>query len=106
MPYVLIQYLVIVLIFSYFIFGLGWSEGRIFFLMIVVMYVLEFLWTNPLLLNPFTFIPVSFLLTSVWGFLTFIPLWVVQNELRQNKLPVALCLFWIPAGFVFAIVFK
>ena len=104
MPYVLIQYLVIVLIFSYFIFPRRWSERRIFLLMLVVMYVLEFLWANPLLLNPLTFIPASLLLTSIWGFLTFVPLWLVRRELRRRKLPAALCLLWIPAGFVAAII--
>jgi len=104
MPYVLIQYLVIILIFSYFIFRRRWSERRIFLLMLVVMYVLEFLWANPLLLNPLTFIPASLLLTSMWGFLTLVPLWLVRSELRRHKLPAALCLLWIPAGFVAAII--
>ena len=104
MPYVLLQYLVIVLILSYFIFRRRWSERRIFLLMLVVMYVLEFLWANPLLLNPLTFIPASLLLTSIWGFLTFVPLWLVRRELRRRKLPATLCLLWIPAGFVAAII--
>ena len=104
MPYVLIQYLVIVLIFAYFIFRRRWSERRIFLLMLVVMYVLEFLWANPLLLNPIAFIPASLLLTSIWGFLTFVPLWLVRSELRRRKLPAALCLLWIPAGFIAEII--
>ncbi len=104
MPYVFIQYLVIVLIFAYFIFRRRWTERRIFLLMLVVMYVLEFLWANPLLLNPLTFIPASLLLTSIWGFLTFVPLWSVRSELRRRKLSAALCLLWIPAGFVAAII--
>lgn len=103
MPWVLIQYLVIVLIFSYFIFRRRWSERRIFLLMLAVMYVLEFLWANPLLSNPITFIPASLLLTSIWGFLTFVPLWLVRRELWQHKRPATLCLLWIPAGFVAAI---
>ena len=104
MPYVLIQYFVIVLIFSYFIFRRTWSEKRIFLLMLVVMYVLEFLWANPLLLNPLTLIPASLLLTSIWGFLTFIPLWLVRRELGRHKLPAVLCLLWMPAGFIAAII--
>lgn len=104
MPYVLIQYLVIVLVLAYFIFRRRWSERRLFLLMLVVMYVLEFLWANPLLLNPVTFIPASLLLTSIWGFLTFVPLWFVRSELRRHKLPAVLCLLWIPAGFVAAII--
>lgn len=103
MPYVFIQYVVIILIFWYFIFRRKWSERRLFFLMLAVMYVLEFLWANPLLLNPLTFIPASLLLASIWGFLTFVPLWLVRREVRRRKLRVALCLVWIPAGFIAAI---
>jgi len=104
MPYVLIQYLVIVLVFSYFMFRRSWSERRLFILMLVVMYVLEFRWANPLLLNPLTFVPASLLLTSMWGFLTFLPLWSVRRELARRKFPVVLCLLWMPAGFIAAII--
>lgn len=104
MPWVLIQYLVIALIFSYFIFRRGWSERRLFFLMLGVMYVLEFLWANPLLLNPLTFVPASLLLTSMWSFLTFVPLWLVRGEVRRHRGRTALCLLWIPVGFVAAII--
>ena len=104
MPHVLIQYLVIVLVLSYFIFRRRWSERRIFLLMLLVMYVFEFLWANPLLLNPLTFIPASLLLTSIWGFLTFIPLWLARCELERHKLAASLCLLWMPAGFIAAII--
>jgi len=72
--------------------------------MLVVMYVLEFLWANPLLLNPLAFIPASLLLTSMWGFLTLVPLWLVRKEIWRHRLPTTLCLLWIPAGFIAAIV--
>ncbi len=104
MPLVLVQYLVIVLVFSYFIFRRRWSERGMFLLMLAVMYVLEFLWANPLLLNPLTFIPASLLLTSMWGFLTLVPMWLARSELRRRKLPATLCLLWIPVGFVAAII--
>lgn len=104
MPYAQIQYLVIVLVFWHFIFRRKWSERKVLVLMMVVMYVFEFLWTNPFLLNPLTFIPGSCLLTSIWGFLTFVPLWLVRRELRRRKIPAALCLLWIPAGFISAII--
>ena len=104
MPYAQIQYLVIILIFWYFIFRRKWSERRMLLLMLAVMYVFEFLWTNPFLLNPLAFIPGSLLLASIWGFLTFIPLWIVRRELRHRKVPAALCLLWIPAGFMAAVI--
>jgi len=104
MPYVLIQYLVIILVFWFFIYRKGWSERRMFLLMLVVMYLMEVLWRNPLLFNPLTFIPVSLFLTSTWGFLTFIPLWLVQRTLRCHKLQAVACLLWLPVGFILAIV--
>lgn len=104
MPYVLIQYLGIVLIFSYFIFRRRLSERRILLLMLLVMYVFEFLWANPLLLNPLTFLPASLLLTSIWGFLTFVPLWLVRREFGRHKLAAFLCFLWMPAGFIAAII--
>jgi hypothetical protein len=104
-PYVLLQYLLIVLVFWYFIFRRQWPERRLFLLMLGVMYLFEFLWRNPLLLNPLAFAPASLLLASIWGFLTFIPLWLVQGSLRSRKLPAIACLVWLPLGFVFAVVF-
>ncbi|MFQ5838071.1 MAG: hypothetical protein ACE5HJ_04735 [Thermoplasmata archaeon] len=96
MPYVFIQYLVIVLIFWYFIFRRMWSERRILIVMIVVMYAFEFLWQNPLLLNLYLFMPASILLVSIWGFLIFIPFWVVERSLSQHKLQAAFCSLWTP----------
>lgn len=104
MPYVFIQYLVIILIFWYFIYRRRWRERSIFLLMLAVMYLGEVIWKNPLLFNPITFIPASILLASIWGFLTFIPLWLVQRTLRHRKLHVAGCLLWIPLGFLWAII--
>ena len=57
MPFVFIQYLVIILVFWFFIFRQQWSEKRILLLMLVLMYIMECLWQNPLLLNPVTFAP-------------------------------------------------
>lgn len=102
MPWVLIQYLVIILVFWYFIFRRRWSERRILLLMLAVMYVFEFLWQNPLLLNPLTFVPGSLLLVSIWGFLTFLPWWLTQGTLRQRKLQAVACILWIPVGFIVA----
>jgi hypothetical protein len=102
MPWVLIQYLVIILVFWYFIFRRRWSERRIFLLMLAVMYMLEFLWQMPLLFNPLTFIPGSLLLVSIWGFLTFLPWWLIQGTLKQHKRETVACLLWIPVGFIVA----
>jgi hypothetical protein len=102
MPWVLIQYLVIIMVFWYFIFRKNWAERRILLLMLTLMYMFEFLWQTPFLLNPVTFIPGSLLLASIWGFLTFLPCWLTQGTLKQHKLQAAACLLWIPIGFIVA----
>jgi len=104
MPYVLIQYVVIILIFWYFAFRRKWSDKKLFFLMLGVMYFSEFLWGTPFLLNPITFIPGSLLLASIWGCLTLLPLWIIRGEVRRRKLQVFLCVLWMPVGFVVAII--
>jgi hypothetical protein len=102
MPYVLIQYLVIIMVFWYFIFRRNWNERKILLLMLTLMYVFEFLWQTPFLLNPLTFIPGSLLLVSIWGFLTFLPWWLTQGTLKEHRLQAVACLLWIPVGFIVA----
>lgn len=102
MPYVLIQYLVIVLVFWFAIYRRAWTERKVFLLMLTLMYVFEFLWQTPFLLNPLTFIPGSLLLIGIWGFLTFLPRWLIEGTLEQHKLQAVACLLWIPVGFIAA----
>ncbi len=102
MPWVLIQYLAIIMVFWYFIFRRNWSERNVLLLMLTVMYVFEFLWQTPFLRNPVTFIPGSLLLASIWGFLTFFPWWLSQRTLRRHKLQAVACILWIPVGFIIA----
>ena len=104
MPLVLVQYLVIVLVFWVFLFWLKWTGSRSLILLVAVMYVFEFLWRNPLLLNAYTFLPASLLLISIWGFLSLVPFWFATGTLRCHKVQVALFLLWLPVGFVAAIV--
>ncbi len=100
MPYVFIQYLVIILIFYYFIFRKKLEEKKVFIVMLIVMYFFEILWQNALLLNMFLFIPVSLLLISIWGFVTFIPLWVVNKSLQQHKIQVVYYSLWIVVALI------
>jgi hypothetical protein len=103
MPWSLIQYLAIVLIFYYFIFRRKWSDKRIFMLMIILMYILEFIWQNFLLLNIYLFIPGSLLLISIWGFLTFIPLWTIDGTLREHKLAAIFYSLWILVAIIMGV---
>jgi len=104
MPWALFQYLFIILIFWFFLFVKNWSHKRVFIVMLIVLYVFEFLWQNFLLLNIILFIPGSILLIQLWGFLTFIPFWIVNKSIKQNiKLTIFYCL-WPVLGFIMAIV--
>jgi len=100
MPHVLIQYLIIVLFFYYLLFRMRLAEKKVFLILVIVMYVFELLWKNFLLFDPVWIIPGSLLLLSIWSFLTFIPLWMVNKSLNQHKAQVIYCLLWIPAGFI------
>lgn len=103
MPWALFQYLFIVLIFWFFLFIKNWSHRKVFIIMVIVMYVFEFLWQNFLLLNIIWFIPASILLIQIWGFLTFIPFWIVDKSIKQHiRLVIFYCL-WSVLGFIMAL---
>ena len=103
MPWVLLQYLVIVLVFYYFIFRRQWSERAVFYLMLGVMFGLELLWGNFLLLSFVWFVPGYLLLTSIWGFLTFMPLWIVNRALAERKWQAVCFCLWIGVALVIAV---
>jgi len=103
MPWILIQYGFITLIFYYSLFRKEWSEKRVFTIMIVVMYIFEILWQNFLLADIFLFIPGSGILISIWGFLTFIPFWLLEHSIKEHKVQVIIYSLWSVGGFIFAI---
>lgn len=106
MPWALFQYLFIILIFWFFLFIKNWGHKKVFIIMVFVMYVFEFLWQNLLLLNIIWFIPTSILLIQIWGFLTFIPFWIVNKSIKQHiKLVIFYCL-WPILGFIMALILK
>jgi hypothetical protein len=100
MPWVFLQYLVIILVFYYFIFRRRWSERKVFYLMLGVMFGLELLWGNLLLLSVVWFVPGYLLLTSIWGFLTFMPLWIVNRSLAKRKRQAVCFCLWIVVALV------
>ncbi len=103
MPFALFQYLFIILIFWLFLFVFKWKHSRVFFVMILIMYVFEFLWQNFLILNLVWFVPVSALLIQVWGFLTFVPYWLVKKEIKRNKRKVLFYCLWPVLAFFLAL---
>jgi hypothetical protein len=104
MPFALIQYIVIIVIFWYFLFKKRWDEKRVFVIMLVIMFALEIIWKNYLLLNIYWSIPASLLLISIWGFLTFIPFWIVKRSLNSHKIATGYYLLWIPLGFTISLI--
>lgn len=104
MPWIFFQYLAIVLLFWLVLLVREWSQGKVFLLMVIVMYTFELAWHNHLLLSLEWFLPASILLAQIWGFLTFVPYWVVNRSTgRQKGLAVFVCL-WPLTGFALALV--
>jgi len=99
----LFQYLFIVLVFWFFLFIKKWNYKKIFIVMIVVMYIFEFLWQNFLLLNIISFIPTSILLIQIWGFLTFIPFWLINRSIKQHIRSTIFYCLWPALGFIMAL---
>lgn len=104
-PWVLIQYLVIISIFLACLYGFRCSEKKTFAVMLAVMYFLELVaWQKQELLNPVLFVPFSLLLISIWGFLTFVPYWMVERTIRERKTQTAAFCLWmlVALGFLIA----
>ena len=97
LPLTSIQYWVLIFIFYYFLFRKKWSEKRIFIMMLVIMYFFEIvLWQNSLALNIFG----SLLLISIWGFLTFIPFWIVNKSIREHKWQAIYYSLWMLVALI------
>ena len=103
MPWPIAQYLFIILVFWFFLFVKNWGYRKVFIAMLIVMYIFELLWQNALLLNAAWFIPTSILLVQIWGFLVFIPFWIVNRSIRQNRGWVVFYCLWPALGFVMAL---
>ena len=92
MPWVFLQYLLIIMIFYFLFFKFKWNERKVFISMLVVMYFFELaLWQNFSALNIF----ISLLLISIWGFLTFIPFWIVNKSIREHKWQAIYYSLWL-----------
>jgi len=100
MPWVFIQYLVIILVFVFFIFKLKWSGKKLFWLMIVVMFILEIVaWQNFSIFNPLILV----MLIQMWGFLSIVPLWIVNKSIKQHKKATIFYCLWPVVGYLLAV---
>jgi hypothetical protein len=68
--------------------------------MLAIVLFLDLSWNNSVLLNRSTFILGIVLLISIYGFLAFIPLWLIERSLAKHKIQAAYYLSKIPLGFL------
>ena len=98
MPYGLLQFILIILIFYFLFFRLKWSEKKVFIIMLVVMYFFEIvLWQQIALAIT---IYGSLLLISIWGFVTFVPFWIVNKSIREHKWQTIYYSLWILVAII------
>ncbi|MBD3354091.1 MAG: hypothetical protein GF364_21595 [Candidatus Lokiarchaeota archaeon] len=103
-PWIFFYYFGIIVIFDLIFFKTTFSFKKVFAILIFLMYPIEILlFSNTLILNIGWFLPHSIQLVSIWGFLVFVPLWIIQKRVRDNWKLVLFFLIWIPLGFVMAV---
>ncbi len=91
-PTILLFYLGFPLIFSLLIFRLKWNNRRLFFGMLVTVFIVEILFTrNPLLMsfpNLLWGIPLAVL---IYIPLVYFPLWLIRKAIKQHLMIILLC---------------
>jgi len=102
MPWILLQYLFIILIFWFLLFVKNWNYRRVLIAMLIIMYGFELLWKNPFLSSPLLFIPGSIVLIQLWGFLTFLPYFIIRKSTKQHMISTIFYCLWPVSGLVLA----
>ena len=88
-PAILFFYLGFPLIFSILIFRMKWDDRRLFFGMLVAIFIVEILFTrNPLLMTFPTLLWGIPLAVLIYTLLVFFPLWFLRNELTKHLLVI------------------
>ena len=89
MPLIWVFYLGSPLLFAYLIYKRKWSDKRIFLPVLVVLFIVEILFSNNALLYVFPImlimIPVA---VSLYSFITYVPRWIVDKKLGEHKVAV------------------
>jgi hypothetical protein len=86
MPFIWLFYLGSPLLFAYLIYRKNWNDRMLFLPLMVVLFVVEILFSFNALL--FTFpvmlimIPVA---VSIYSFITYVPRWIIDHELKKHK---------------------
>ena len=97
MPEIWLFYVGYPLIFAFLIGKAKWNNWRVFLAMLVGAFVVEVIFSENELLYTFPImliaIPVA---VSIYSLLTFVPKWIVENKIRQNKRKLILMIIvWI-----------
>lgn len=86
MPEIWLFYIGYPLIFAFLIYKRKWSNGRVFLATLVGAFLVEVIFTGNELLYTFPIMLIGIpIAVSIYGLLTFVPKWIVENKIRQNK---------------------
>ncbi len=97
MPEIWLFYVGYPLVFAFLIYKRRWSDGRVFLATLVGAFLVEVVFTGNELLYTFPIMLIGIpIAVSIYGSLTFVPKWIVENKIRQNKRKLILMIIvWI-----------
>ena len=86
MPLICVFYIGYPLLFAYLIYTRKWDAKKIFYSMLIVAFIIEVILSKNALLYTF---PIMLIMIPaaicIYGFLTFIPKWIIEKNLKENK---------------------
>lgn len=86
MPEIWLFYVGYPLIFAFLIYERKWNNGRVLLATLVGAFLVEVVLTANKLLYTFPIMLIGIpIAISIYGLLTFVPKWIVENKTRQNK---------------------
>lgn len=97
MPEIWLFYIGYPLVFAYLIYKKKWDKDRIFYSMLIAAFVVEVVLSHNALLYTFPIMLVMIpFAVCIYGFITFVPKWIVENRVIENKKTTILfTLVWI-----------
>jgi hypothetical protein len=94
MPLIWAFYLGSPLLFAYLIYKKKWGDKRLFLPLLIVLFIVEILFSFNTLLFTFPIMLVMIpLALSIYGFITYVPRWLVDKTLKKHILLTAIMFF-------------
>ncbi len=91
MPLIWVFYLGSPLLFAYLIYQKKWDDRKIFLPLMLVLFIVEILFSFNVLLFTFpimlVMIPIAI---SIYGFITYVPRWIVDKTLKEHRVSTAI----------------